>query len=113
MNNILTRILFVVNEYIVDQKILLEQRELDLSTVGMDSLLFIHIIVALEEEFEIEIPDEYLVLDKMNTIAKIANIIDDILSKTNSMCQSQGFYQQLHKDWDDVNVHYVCGYVQL
>ena len=40
----------------------------DLADLGMDSILFIRMIVALEEEFECEIPDNKLVISEMNTL---------------------------------------------
>ena len=43
----------------------------------------IHIVVALEEEFDIEIPDEYLLLTEMNTISKIAEVISAALDNQN------------------------------
>ena len=49
----------------------------------MDSIAFIHIVVALEEEFDIEIPDEYLLLTEMNTISKIAEVISATLDNQN------------------------------
>ena len=54
--------------------ILSNQLEEDLSLLGMDSIIFI----ALEEEFDIEIPDEKLSLNEMNTIAKIMDVISSI-----------------------------------
>ena len=60
-----------------------KQIEEDLSILGMDSIAFIHIVVALEEEFDIEIPDEYLLLTEMNTISKIAEVISAALDNQN------------------------------
>ena len=50
----------------------------DLSLLGMDSIIFISVVIALEEEFDIEIPDEKLSLNEMNTIAKIMDVISSI-----------------------------------
>ena len=54
------------------------QLEEDLSLLGMDSIIFISVVIALEEEFDIEIPDEKLSLNEMNTIAKIMDVISSI-----------------------------------
>ncbi len=51
----------------------------DLSTVGMDSIMFIRNIVAIEEVFEIEIPDDYLLISTMNTVEKITDIVKTVL----------------------------------
>lgn len=43
----------------------------DLRELGLDSVAFIKMVVALEEECGREVGDEYLLLDAMNTIEKI------------------------------------------
>ena len=43
----------------------------DLRELGLDSVAFIKMIVALEEATEKEVDDEFLLLDSMNTIEKI------------------------------------------
>ena len=58
--------------------ILSNQLEEDLSLLGMDSIIFISVVIALEEEFDIEIPDEKLSLNEMNTRAKIMDVISSI-----------------------------------
>lgn len=46
--------------YLENTETTFEQTEDDLSALGMDSIVFIRVVVALEEAFDIEIPDEYL-----------------------------------------------------
>jgi acyl carrier protein len=41
----------------------------------IDSLRFVSTIVALEEEFDIEIPDEYLTFDTMSSLENIKTIV--------------------------------------
>ena len=41
----------------------------------MDSITFIRIIVELEELFEIEIPDEKLLITEMSTIRKMVEVV--------------------------------------
>jgi len=65
----------IVNDIIEATEIMLDQLEIDLSTIGMDSIAFIRIVVALEETFNIEIPDEFLLITEMNTISKMINVI--------------------------------------
>lgn len=46
-----------------------------LPEMGMDSITFIQIVVALEEEFECEIPDEKLLITEMDTVQKIVDVL--------------------------------------
>lgn len=75
MNETYERIIEIVNSNIENSDLTLEQTNEDLSRLGMDSITFIRIIVALEEEFRIEIPDEYLLMTEMNTISKMADVL--------------------------------------
>ena len=43
----------------------------DLRELGLDSVAFIQMVVALEDASGKEVDDEYLLLDSMNTIEKI------------------------------------------
>ena len=52
-----------------------EQMDEDLTTLGMDSMAFIQIIVGLEEAFDCEIPDSKLLLSEMNTVRKMIDVI--------------------------------------
>ena len=56
-----------------------DQFDVDLSELGMDSLIFIRIVVALEEVFDIEIPDEKLLMNEMNTFNKIISVVSILL----------------------------------
>lgn len=60
-----------------------QQAEEDLSLIGMDSISLIHVIVEIENMFEIEIPDEKLLLSEMNTLSKIVDVVCIILSERN------------------------------
>ena len=79
--DILDKVLKVLNANLENTEITFEQTEDDLSTLGMDSITFIRIIVALEEAFDIEIPDEKLLLSEMNTISKMMAVISDALDE--------------------------------
>ena len=48
-----------------------EMLDFDLVLLGMDSLTFIKIIVAIEEEFKCEFADEVLLISQLNTINKL------------------------------------------
>ncbi len=55
-----------------------EQLEDNLVALGMDSIKFIQLVVALEESFECEIPDEKLVITEMDTVQKIIHVLRSI-----------------------------------
>ena len=55
----------------------------DLILLGLSSISFVTIIVSLEEEFQITIPNEKLILSQMNTIDKISEIIEMEMEKNN------------------------------
>lgn len=77
-----TKIIEVLNKNIDNSPINIENLDRDLSEIGVDSMQFITIIVALEEEFECEIPDEKLLISEMNTVNKIIEILQDIYSES-------------------------------
>ncbi len=52
----------------------------DLNVIGIDSISFIQIVVALEDNFEIEIPDEKLMLEEMGTFNKIIMVVASALN---------------------------------
>lgn len=52
-----------------------EQLDENLPDLGMDSITFIQIIVALEERFECEIPDEKLLITEMDTVQKMIDVL--------------------------------------
>ncbi|HII4398136.1 acyl carrier protein (plasmid) [Clostridium perfringens] len=78
MNIDINNIIKIINKSINKFEVSLELKDEDLSNLGMDSISFITLIVLLEEELKIEIPDEYLIFEKMNTINKIYNVIQSI-----------------------------------
>lgn len=47
-----------------------------------DSIVFISFIVELEEMFNFEMPDEYLVTGELETLDDFCNIINTILNKS-------------------------------
>lgn len=49
----------------------------DLTELGLDSLMFVQIIVALEDEFDLEIPDSKLMIGEMNTVSKIIEVLKE------------------------------------
>lgn len=83
MNNLESvqdKILEIINANIESADIQIEQADEDLSLIGMDSITFIKIVVALEETFEIEIPDEKLLITEMGTINKMIDVVSTVLT---------------------------------
>lgn len=72
----------IFNSSIDNAPINMDVLDKDLSELGVDSLLFIKIIVAIEEEFECEIPDEKLLISEMNTVNKIIGILQDLYTES-------------------------------
>ena len=77
--DILDKVLKVLNANLENTEITFEQTEDDLSALGMDSIVFIRVVVALEEAFDIEIPDEKLIMTEMDTLNKIINVVKNSL----------------------------------
>lgn len=77
----LNRVLKILNTNMDNVKVDVAQIDKDLSVIGMDSLVFIRVIVALEEEFDIEFPDDKLLMSEMNTVSKILDVVADTLAE--------------------------------
>jgi len=71
----INNVLLILNKHIDSHIIGLNNIDDKLTDLGMDSILFIQIVVALEEAFEIEIPDEKLLIPEMDTINKMLDVI--------------------------------------
>ena len=58
--------------------------------LGMDSVNFISLIIELEAEFDIQIPDDQLLMDKFREYSSIYSIVDELLiskEKELSVCE--------------------------
>ena len=53
--------------------------DFELSNYLEDSIVFIQFIVSLEEEFEIEFPDEYLLIDKLSSLSALSATMDSLI----------------------------------
>lgn len=51
------------------------QPDTNLLKIGLNSIRFVQLIVALEGTFDVEIPDSKLILSEMNTIKKIYDVL--------------------------------------
>lgn len=82
--NIQQKILGVINSNIKNINLQLNQANEDLVAMGMDSIKFISIVVALEEIFEIEYSDDFLLITQSNTLNKLVSIVTGTLEKKNA-----------------------------
>ncbi len=67
---------------VVEEKLVVDEEEIDLSSdfiedLGADSLDIPDLVMAFEEEFDIEIPDE--VVEKIKTVGDVVKIIKEKL----------------------------------
>lgn len=72
------KILSIVNENIIDANLTIENLNDNLIEFGMDSIAFIKIVIALEEEFKCEIPDLRLIFTEMDTVEKIIDVLQEL-----------------------------------
>lgn len=78
-SDILYKIIEIVNENVENLKLTSDKYDADLSQLGMDSIKFITIVIAFEEAFGIEIPDEYLLITELGTINKMKSVVSSVL----------------------------------
>ncbi len=72
------KIIEILNEIFGEIKPNKAQLDVDLTEFGFDSIMFVQAIVALEETFEVEIPDSKLMISEMNTVNKIFGILSEL-----------------------------------
>lgn len=63
--------------------IILDENDKDIPLIEIiqDSLALITLIVEVESFFEVEIPEEYLLLDEMQTFREFVMVIQNLISK--------------------------------
>jgi acyl carrier protein len=76
INDIIEKISHTISGFNID----VDNTETDFITENnIDSITFIEIIISIEEEFSILIPEDYLLMENLNTISKMANIIQKMV----------------------------------
>ena len=53
--------------------------DIDLTELIEDSFQFISMIVSLEEELQVEIPDDYLVMDKLQSLKGFIVMLEELV----------------------------------
>lgn len=79
MKDIKIRIINIINEVMNKEFVTINDENGNLIERGMDSVCFIQMVIALESEFDCEIPDEKIMFNSMNTINKITDVISEII----------------------------------
>lgn len=77
MNNIKEKLIKIFNDNGV---VVISEDEI----IDVDSLIYISIIVEIEEEFEIEVPDEYLITNQLTCLSEYIELVDNNINKTAS-----------------------------
>ena len=77
-NNNLDKVLEIINSFLSDTELTCNEIDEDLFQYGLDSIIFIRITLMLEESFNIDIPDDYLIMSKLNTINKMVKLISEL-----------------------------------
>ena len=79
--NIITSI-FVDNKEFIKREM---KDETNLEGYGIDSFQFINLIVEIEKAFSIEIPDELLSFEKLDTISSIVKCIEELVNENDKI----------------------------
>lgn len=74
----INKIVEILNENIENLNITTENLDDNLFELGMESVVFIQIIVSLEEVFDCEIPDSKLLISEMDSLRKILNVLQSL-----------------------------------
>ena len=75
MQDMCVQIAGIIESYLNDLELDENLYETNLAELGMNSIAFIQTIVEMEDRFQIEIPDEYLLISEMDTVYKMASIV--------------------------------------
>lgn len=75
MQDMCVQIAGIIESYVNDLELDENLYETNLAELGINSIAFIQTIVEMEDRFQIEIPDEYLLISEMDTVYKMASIV--------------------------------------
>lgn len=78
MNEKIAEIVGILNNVIEDVKFDESMCSQDLQVLGMDSIAFVKVIIEIEDTYDIEVPDKYLMISAMNTIEKITEVLVEL-----------------------------------
>ena len=75
MQDMCVQIAGIIESYVNDLELDENLYETNLAELGINSIAFIQTIVEMEDRFQIEIPDEYLLISERDTVYKMASIV--------------------------------------
>ena len=79
MNNVnVENVLQIISKIDENLNVGAEQIRDNLLELGLDSIKFIQMIVAIEEAFDCEIPDSKLIMSEMDTVEKIIAVLTEL-----------------------------------
>ena len=58
--------------------------------LGMDSINFVSLIIELEAAFDVQIPDEWLLMEKFRTFSQICSAIDALINEKGTGTSNAG-----------------------
>lgn len=77
----LSEILDIINQVLETSDITEKDINEELSVLGISSIMIISIVIAIEEKYNIEIPDEYLLNTGIGTINKILGVVTSVMKE--------------------------------
>lgn len=77
----LSEILDIINQVLETSEITEKDINEELSVLGISSIMLISIVIAIEEKYNIEIPDEYLLNTGIGTVNKILDIVMSVMKE--------------------------------
>jgi len=78
-NEIMTLVVYCLHEIFLKDTEVGEQ--CDLLEYGLDSMCFFRLIIKLEDEFNMTIPDAEISLDNFTSVSNIADTIDKLIHR--------------------------------
>lgn len=80
MENIRKIVVEIVGKYVVFNEEVENLYEQSLTSMGLESISFVRIIIDLEEQFKVEIPDNLLIRSGLDTVQRITEVVFTIVN---------------------------------
>jgi len=79
MQDMCTQISEIIESYVNELELDESRYEVNLAELGMNSIAFVQTIVEIEDRFQIEIPDKYLLFSEMDNVYKMASVVMSLI----------------------------------
>lgn len=73
-------ILDIINPILEDKILTTSDVKKSLKDNGLDSIKFVLFIVEIENKFQIEIPDEYMIYSELPTVAEVHRVVNELVN---------------------------------